>query len=161
MAFAAPCPTRFGTHVFCLKDVTRSKEALKAAAVDDDCETATANTRHKDTIHMVLTGGSNTTFFADSDTVLKITQPIMDSIHTIEGDRPFLSQMLPLFDELERHLERVDREGSTAVKRMKLPLLFERVRRSCGTVALPQLTNLIPSTSYRMQKVPGYHPSPN
>jgi hypothetical protein len=50
----------------------------------------------------------------------------MDSIHTIEADRPLLSQMLPLFDELERHFEGVDREGSTAVKRMKLPLLFER-----------------------------------
>jgi hypothetical protein len=68
--------------------------------MDDDWSHATANVRHANNIHMSLTGASNTTYFADAQTVVDITQPILDAIHTIEADKPLLSQMLQCTLEL-------------------------------------------------------------
>jgi hypothetical protein len=127
-SFAAPCPTRFGSQIFCLRDVQRSKDALKSAVLDDGWNDATSNVTARDKIHQMLTGGNNTNFFADTTTVLKVTQPIMDAIHTVEADKPLLSQMLPLWAELLNCMQELHDNGSAALKRAKLPELLKERR---------------------------------
>jgi hypothetical protein len=83
MAFAAPCPTRFGSNIFSVKDVLRSNPALRAAVMEDDWSHATSNVRYANNIRMSLAEASNTTYFADAQTLVDITQPILDAIHAI------------------------------------------------------------------------------
>jgi hypothetical protein len=56
-SFAAPCATRFGSQIFCFRDVQRSKDALKSAVLDDGWNDATSNVTARDKIHQMLTGG--------------------------------------------------------------------------------------------------------
>ena len=101
----------------------RRLEAMYPHLLNVGCQAHGMSLLVKD-IHRILTGGSNTNYFTDAQTVADITQPIMDAIHTIEADKPLQSQMLPMYDSLAAHLDKVHAEGSAAVKRLKLPQLF-------------------------------------
>jgi hypothetical protein len=135
-AFGAPSPTRFANQVFCLRDVVRSKEAFQHAAIDDNWDDAVKYLANKDEVHKIIAGANNVKFWADAEVVLVILQPIMDAIHTIEADKPLLSQMLPLYEALEQHLQRLHDAGSPAVQRLKMPDVISRRIRGGGCAQL-------------------------
>jgi hypothetical protein len=93
MAFAAPCPTRCGTQVLSLRDVVRSKDAFKIAVIAEEWEDVSSGLANKNDheVLKIITGVSNTKFWAEADITLTMTQPVMDAIHTVQADKPLLS----------------------------------------------------------------------
>jgi hypothetical protein len=145
-AFGAPCPTRFANHVFCLEDVVRSKQAFQLMVIDHRWEEASSSVAGKEELLRIITGGNNTRFWQEAEVVLEITKPIKDAIHTVETDKPLLSQMLPMYETLERHLQQQHDTGSPAVKRLKLPDLLDK--RMCGAGGKGKLWHSSFSASY-------------
>jgi hypothetical protein len=145
-AFGAPCPTRFANHVFCLEDVVRSKQAFQLMVIDHRWEEASSSVAGKEELLRIITGGNNTRFWQEAEVVLEITKPIKDAIHTVETDKPLLSQMLPLYEALGNHLQQQHDTGSPAVKRLKLPDLLDK--RMCGAGGKGKLWHSSFSASY-------------
>ena len=67
-----------------------SKEAFKRAVMDDDWAAAGDSASDGQEFKAVI---SSSNFWADVGLCVKAAQPICDAIHSLEADRPFLSQV--------------------------------------------------------------------
>lgn len=115
MAFSSHVPTRFGTLVFVLKDLLRSKAAIKEAIADDAWAEASAGSSKASEVHKIA-AGHRTAFWDDAALLEQYCQPVMDAIHTLEGDKPFLSQLRPVYKQLRQHFQGIKEAADTPTK---------------------------------------------
>jgi hypothetical protein len=128
-AFPSPCPTRFGTMVFSLRSVVDSRRALVEAVTSQGWESVSANSSKAETVRNAVLRSTNArrntfSFFDDAEELLRIVQPVMDVIHTIEADKPLLSQMLPVYNKLEQHFTSVEAQCEDRISDDNLLALF-------------------------------------
>jgi hypothetical protein len=129
-AFPAPCPTRFGTMMFSLRSVVDSKGALQRAVLAEGWSRASEGSSKAEDVRAAVLRTTNArlgtfNFFDDAEQLLRVVQPVMDAIHTIEADKPLLSQMLPLYNKLQEHFTSVEEECDERVAEDNLLQLFK------------------------------------
>lgn len=115
MAFCSNVPHRFGTLVFVLKDVLRSKAAIKLAVMDAAWAQASSGSTKAPDMHKYA-GGHRTTFWDDGELLLKYCQPIMDAIHLLEADKAQLSQLRSVYKQIEQHFTAIKNAADTPTK---------------------------------------------
>jgi hypothetical protein len=84
-AFAAPCPTRFANHVFCMRDLEASKNAIKATASAEGWDSISSSCSKADDFTQAAVLGR--TVWAGLTSLLELLRPATDAIHTIEADK--------------------------------------------------------------------------
>jgi hypothetical protein len=106
MAFPAGCDTRFGIKVTQLKAVVANQAALTAAVSDQLRWGAASNgSANAAKMHQLLVG-HQTKFWGRAVRVIRLTQPVMDAIHQLEGDRPLASQVYPTWNAIADHFKK-------------------------------------------------------
>jgi hypothetical protein len=103
-AFCSHAPHRFGTLMFVLKDVLRSKGPLRDAVMDAAWGDASAGSSKAQEVHRIV-AGYRTAFWEDAALLETICQPIMDAIHNLEGDKPLLSQLRSVYKQIREHFQ--------------------------------------------------------
>jgi hypothetical protein len=71
--------------------------------------------------------GYRSNFWEDAELLLKYCQPIMDAIHILEGDKPLLSQLRSVYEQIRQHFEAIMAAPDTPdkVKRSRLLVVVE------------------------------------
>ena len=100
-AIASHCETRFSIVLKIASDLKGSKSALRAL-VEDKVGFDGLKTKHVDA-HL-LGRLAVADWWAKLEKLINTMQPISDAIHQLEGDRPMLSQVLPVWNGLIEHL---------------------------------------------------------
>jgi uncharacterized membrane protein YgcG len=103
IAFPGGCDSRFGIKVSQLKAVVANQDAL-IAAVSDQLRwgPASSGSANAAKMHQLLVG-HHTKFWGRAVRVIRLTQPVMDAIHQLEGDKPLASQVYPTWNAIEDH----------------------------------------------------------
>ena len=103
--FCSRVHTRFGSKHFVLRDVARNYSALQSWAI---CDTFKEQMDKRDgPAH--ATEGFDSILARDPPmqqrckTTMALVDPILDVTHEIEGDKPYLSQMLPIIKRFKKH----------------------------------------------------------
>jgi hypothetical protein len=96
------CPTRFATMHLVLKSIVASKDALKSAVISEEWDDASNGSEKASAFYSAVVG-RGAEFWKDAEFALQLVQPISDTIHQIEGDRPLLSSLLPIYRTLLQH----------------------------------------------------------
>lgn len=125
-AFCSHIPHRFGTLVFVLKDVLRSKGPIRDAVMDASWGTASAGSNKAPEMHKIV-AGYRTTFWEDAELLETYCQPIMDAIHILEGDKPLLSQLRSVYQQIRNHFKAIQTAADTPerVKRSRMLTVVE------------------------------------
>lgn len=91
---------RWGSVVSCLESIASNKHNLQALAIDEGLE----NIFKKD--HSEVKKNLLSEIFWDRISgYLQLLSPISLAITKIESDKPMISEVLNIFDELEKHVE--------------------------------------------------------
>jgi hAT family C-terminal dimerisation region len=135
--------------VFILRDILNIKEALRHIVISDEWCNASGGSKHAAEFEDAV-AGRGSVFWQQAPMVLKLMAPLMDAIHTIEADRPMLSQMLMMWETLVIHVEEFCADASHVS-------LLERP--STGRQALPGQDGDDMMTVLRKRLLKTYHKS--
>ncbi len=101
----AQVPTRFGSRHMVMRDVLRSRVALRKLAAAAEWKAVVQESAAMKQAHSMITAADND-LFEIADQVEKLLGPVMDTIHQLEADQPMLSFLSGLWDNLLAHVEK-------------------------------------------------------
>lgn len=111
---AANVPTRFaGLHLVGCQ-LIRTKDAIVKICSDANVDTFFETCTNKDGFVATAMGterfgeGHDVNFWLGAERFTELVQPVCDAIHQLEGDKPFLSQILAVWTKLCNHAAAFD-----------------------------------------------------
>ncbi|KAJ9505751.1 hypothetical protein QJQ45_029258, partial [Haematococcus lacustris] len=90
------CPTRFAVQLFMAKDVDDLHDPLRGLVESDDWDELRKASKNSSVFEHL----KQPEWWKALRAVIRLLQPICDYIHKLEADTPYLSQMLPIWDNL-------------------------------------------------------------
>lgn len=104
-SIASYTETRFGSKHFVLRDVLKNLDAMTRWVTCDAyvsrMSAAKAPVDAREIRRTVLGADTHPAAFKDSLTrACELIDPVMDILHEVEGDKPYLSQLLPIMDKV-------------------------------------------------------------
>ncbi|KAJ9514190.1 hypothetical protein QJQ45_002278 [Haematococcus lacustris] len=100
-AVATHCATRFAILYLICVDLKRSQDALVMMVHSGEWETL----RTASTNAVVFEELKSPSWWRKLDAVIRLMRPISNAIHRLEGDKPYLSQVLKIWDDLVAHAQ--------------------------------------------------------
>ena len=117
-AISTHCGTRFAVMHFISRDIIATREAITRAVTSQAWEAiASQGDRMFEAASTEVHWQKYTTgeglaftasFWTELDLVSELMQPVSDAIHSLEGDRCYLSQVLPVWLDLLEHAKAFD-----------------------------------------------------
>lgn len=108
------CPTRFAVRHFICQDVKFNERALRSACGSAEWAAAAVTSSHGDAFRDIVQehsrgGGRRAAdphlFWTELPILIDLVQPFSDAIHKMEADKPMLSQVTPIWQALEEHVD--------------------------------------------------------
>ncbi|KAJ9512370.1 hypothetical protein QJQ45_012859 [Haematococcus lacustris] len=100
-AVATHCATRFAILYLICVDLKRNQDALVMMVHSGEWETL----RTASTNAAVFEELKSPSWWRKLDAVIRLMRPISNAIHRLEGDKPYLSQVLKIWDDLVAHAQ--------------------------------------------------------
>jgi hypothetical protein len=107
---AAHCETRFGSKQLVIRSLMKAKDALISICATKelrDYSKTPSGASAREMITSVMDMGDGT-FWEMAQVLEDLFLPVMDAMHKIEADKPLLSRVLPMINELEKHFEKFE-----------------------------------------------------
>jgi hypothetical protein len=102
--------TRFGSKQLVIRSLMKAKDALISICVTKelrDFSKTPSGASAREMITSVMDMGDGT-FWEMAQVLEDLFSPVMDAMHKIEADKPLLSRVLPMINELEKHFEKFE-----------------------------------------------------
>jgi hypothetical protein len=104
-SIAVHCPTRFGSRHIVMRDVLRSKKALKVLSQSEEWEAGLGDRGSKLKSAHTAMHNPDANLFDDAEKFEELLGPVMDAIHQLEADQPMLSYLAGVYAKLRAHFE--------------------------------------------------------